>query len=205
MTSGAGEHAAHPNMVTPVKMPWLTAAKLIGTENPELTSPVLRTRIKNAYFRQSMTPSQASHLYQQLTRSDFTNPQSSVTLNGFAGGKINAVSPSATASAHRNSAFLGMFESWWSSSSDDDANLAWLRETYSGLFPRTGGYPVSNAQTDGCYINMPDLDITDPQQNRSGVPWHAFYYGGNYPRLQRVKAKYDPLSKFQHPQSITAS
>jgi hypothetical protein len=98
-----------------------------------------------------------------------------------------------------------MFESWWSSSSDDDANLAWLRETYSGLFPRTGGYPVSNAQTDGCYINMPDLDITDPQQNRSGVPWHAFYYGGNYPRLQRVKAKYDPLSKFQHPQSITAS
>jgi FAD binding domain/Berberine and berberine like len=205
MTSGAGELAAHPNLVTPAKMPWLTAAKLIGTDNPDLTSPVLRSRIKNAYFRQSLTASQAVHLYQQLTRSDFTNPESSVTLNGFAGGKINAVSPSATATAHRDSAFLGMFQSWWSSSSDDNANIAWLRDIYSGLFAGTGGYPVSNEQTDGCYINMPDLDITDPQQNHSSVPWQTLYYGGNYSRLQRLKAKYDPLNSFQHPQSITSS
>ncbi len=59
-----------------------------------------------------------------------------------------------------------------------------------------------NDRTDGCYINYPDMDINDPQVNRSGVPWSTLYYTTNYPKLQQVKATYDPLNVFRHNQSI---
>jgi FAD/FMN-containing dehydrogenase len=71
------------------------------------------------------------------------------------------------------------------------------------VWSATGGYPVPGDQADGCYVNNPDPDITDPAFNRSGVPWHTLYYKGNYPRLQRVKAAYDPRGVFRHAQSVS--
>jgi FAD/FMN-containing dehydrogenase len=62
--------------------------------------------------------------------------------------------------------------------------------------------PVPNAVTDGCYVNFPDIDLSDPAFNRSGVPWSALYYKGNYPRLRQVKTKYDPQNVFRHNQSV---
>ncbi|MDW4911452.1 BBE domain-containing protein, partial [Streptomyces sp. ADMS] len=64
------------------------------------------------------------------------------------------------------------------------------------------GVPVPNAVTDGCYVNYPDADLSDPQRNRSGVSWATLYYKGNYRRLQQVKAKYDPGNFFRHRQSV---
>jgi FAD/FMN-containing dehydrogenase len=48
----------------------------------------------------------------------------------------------------------------------------------------------------------PDVDLADPALNTSGVPWHALYYGANYPRLQRIKARWDPRDVFRHALSI---
>lgn len=45
----------------------------------------------------------------------------------------------------------------------------------------------------GSYINVPDQGI-----KHSG----PVYYGKNYARLKRVKAKYDPNNVFNNPQSI---
>jgi FAD/FMN-containing dehydrogenase len=45
----------------------------------------------------------------------------------------------------------------------------------------------------GSYINVPDQGI----KNSGPV-----YYGTNFPRLRRVKAKYDPGNVFNNPQSI---
>jgi FAD/FMN-containing dehydrogenase len=47
--------------------------------------------------------------------------------------------------------------------------------------------------TRGVYVNTPDLSIKD---------WPEAYYGGNFDRLTRVKAKYDPENIFKYPQSI---
>jgi FAD/FMN-containing dehydrogenase len=42
-------------------------------------------------------------------------------------------------------------------------------------------------------VNYPDVDLRD---------WEHLYYLENYPRLQRVKARWDPHDVFHHAQSI---
>ncbi|WP_235488873.1 BBE domain-containing protein, partial [Frankia sp. AvcI1] len=42
----------------------------------------------------------------------------------------------------------------------------------------------------------------DPAYNSSKVPWHDLYYKENYPKLQQVKARWDPKNVFRHSQSI---
>jgi aclacinomycin oxidase len=54
----------------------------------------------------------------------------------------------------------------------------------------------------GALINHPDIDLADPALNTSGVPWSSLYYQENYPRLQRIKARYDPDNLFRHALSI---
>ena len=58
--------------------------------------------------------------------------------------------------------------------------------------------PVPGGVGDGAMINHPDVDLADPEWNTSGVPWSTLYYKDNYPRLQRVKARWDPLDVFHH-------
>ncbi|WP_236594305.1 BBE domain-containing protein [Saccharothrix sp. 6-C] len=84
----------------------------------------------------------------------------------------------------------------------DADQLAWVREFYRDLYATTGGVPVPDTATDGVGVNFPDVDLADPRWNTSGVPWHTLYYKNNYPRLQRVKARWDPRDVFHHALSI---
>ncbi|WP_214319684.1 FAD-binding oxidoreductase [Nonomuraea sediminis] len=185
-----------------VKLPWLHAVKLIAASIPSFINPTLRGSSKSAYMRKPYTAAQAGAMYDALNRTDFSNPAGAVTLAGFSGGTINAVSSTQTALAHRSCSYWTLFETQWQDPAADAANIGWLRDLYGSVWSATGGYPVPGDQADGCYINNPDPDITDPAFNRSGVPWYTLYYKDNYPRLQRVKAAYDPRNVFRHQQSI---
>jgi FAD/FMN-containing dehydrogenase len=90
----------------------------------------------------------------------------------------------------------------WIDRADEAKNVAWVRAFYRELFAETGGVPVPGEAYDGAFINHPDTDLADPALNTSGVPWHTLYYQENYPRLQRVKARWDPRNVFHHALSI---
>ncbi|MEV0704463.1 BBE domain-containing protein [Saccharopolyspora sp. NPDC050389] len=105
------------------------------------------------------------------------------------GARINSVHPQATAVAQRDSVLKLLFENFWSDPADDDYHLGWIREFYRDVYVRTGGVPVHDELTDGCYVNYPDVDLNDGRWNSSGVEWAELYYGANYPRLREIKRR----------------
>lgn len=201
LTTAMGELSAMPELAKPRRMPWLQATRYLGTTNPTLNDPSLKGDFKSSYYRTAMPDAHVDAFYKHLTRDDLVNPTASVLLSSF-GGQVNAVAPGDTASAHRGAAFKAAWMIWWTDPADEAKSLQWIREFFHGAYADTGGVPVPNAVTDGCYVNYPDIDLHDPAYNTSGVPWSTLYYKDNYPRLQQVKKKYDPRNVFRHSQSV---
>ncbi|MTE18084.1 FAD-binding protein [Streptomyces sp. TRM43335] len=201
VTNAMGEHGPMPEFATPRRLPWLQATRYLGVTNSVLVDPTLRGDHKSAYLRRAIPPRQIATMYRHLVRTDFANPNAMVLLSSY-GAAVNSVPRGATASVHRDSAFKLLYQTYWHSADEDAANIAWLRDIYEDVYAGTGGVPVSDENTDGCYVNYPDIDLNDPRRNRSGVPWTTLYYGENYPRLQRVKAAWDPTDFFRHAQSV---
>ncbi|MFJ6701114.1 FAD-dependent oxidoreductase [Streptomyces sp. NPDC091272] len=196
-----GELPAMPELLAPRTLPWLQATRLVGTNNPTITNPTSRGAHKSGYMRKNFTDHQVAAIYRHMTRADFHNPDTMLVLFSF-GGQVNALAPDATANAQRSSIFKMCFQTFWADESEDDFYLGWARGLYEDFFARTGGVPVIDDRTDGCYINYPDRDVSDPQHNTSGVPWQTLYYKDNYPRLQQVKKRWDPTDFFRHSLSV---
>lgn len=190
-----------PEPFTPQRMPWLHAAQRMGTGNPTLNDPTLRGHYKSAYHRQGFTDDQLATAYRHLSRPDYVNPTALLLLASF-GGRINAPARTDTAVVQRNSIMKLLYSVNWSAAADDELNIGWARNFYRDVYAGTGGVPVPDGRTDGCYVNYADTDISDPAWNTSGVPWSTLYYGENYDRLRQVKARWDPLNIFRHRQSI---
>ena len=158
-------------------------------------------KVKDALLKKRLTDRQIAVAYDYMTRTDHDVMGGVI---GFAtyGGRINAVAPDATASAQRGSIFDMACNTGWIDPLDAEKNLKWVRAFYRDLFAESGGVPVPGDAYEGGFINHPDTDLADPALNTSGVPWHTLYYNENYPRLQRIKARYDPRNVFRHALSI---
>jgi len=179
--------------------PWLRFAL---NPFPELFQPGfenIHAKVKDAFFRQPFTDSQVATAYKYLTAD--VNIGGALGMATY-GGKVNTIQPDATASAQRDCILDVACNTGWVNPESEAVSLAWVRNFYKDLFPDSGGVPVPNKQTDGCMINHPDTDLANPEWNQSGVPWHTLYYKQNYPRLQNVKTKWDPLNIFYHALSI---
>jgi hypothetical protein len=201
LTRPMGEMTAMPQFAEPRRMPWLQLTRFMGTTNPLLNDPTLRGEYKSTYMKADFPRAQAEVLHKHLTRTDIDNPNINIQLTPY-GGRTNAVAEGDTASVHRGAAFKMLWSVLWNNPADDGKYIAWTRESYAETYADTGGVPVPNDVTDGCYINYPDSDLNDPAHNRSSTPWHDLYYKGNYPRLQQVKKRYDPRNFFRHTQSV---
>jgi aclacinomycin oxidase len=157
-------------------------------------------KVKDALLKRRLSDDQIRVVYEHLTRGHGIMGG----MLGLAtyGGRINTVARDATASAQRGAILDLACTTGWLDPRDEAANLAWVREFYRALFADTGGVPVPGEHYEGTFINHPDTDVADLAWNTSGVPWSTLYYQANYPRLQRVKTRWDPHNVFRHPLSI---
>jgi FAD/FMN-containing dehydrogenase len=166
----------------------------VGTDNALV-------KVKDALLRKRLTERQAAVAYDYLARTDHDVPGGMLGLVSY-GGRVNSLAPDATASAARDSILATSCTAGWGSPGDEERSLAWVRAFYRELYADTGGVPVPGEACAGAMINHPDVDVADPAWNTSGVPWHTLYYNDNYPRLQRIKARFDPRNVFRHALSI---
>ncbi|HUR01489.1 MAG TPA: FAD-binding oxidoreductase [Nonomuraea sp.] len=180
-------------------MPWLHRMTWPGSGEPGDVI-IRRYKIKAGYLRRSFTESQLAAVYRNLTNST-GGPDAGMLLIGY-GGQVRAVAPGATAIAQRDVVMKAVYQTIWGDEADDAVNLAWVRDFYRDVYAETGGVPVPGEVNDGSYINYPDADLADPAWNTSGVPAHRLYYKNNYPRLQQVKARWDPRNVFRHALAI---
>jgi FAD/FMN-containing dehydrogenase len=95
------------------------------------------------------------------------------------GGAISRVAPDATAYPYRDARHNLLIAAKWPDSSGDEAHLTWARAAWKNLEPFTRGF----------YVNDNNADITDRKVLEN--------YGLNYPRLSKLKAKYDPTNLFR--------
>ena len=123
---------------------------------------------------------------------------------GFAtyGGRINTVPSNATASGQRDSILDMACTTGCLDPQRRGEESGVGARVLSGSVCRERGVPMPGEAYDGALINHSDIDLADPTLNTSGVPWHQLYYKTNYPRLQRIKARWDPRDVFQHALSI---
>ncbi|MFI8104289.1 FAD-binding oxidoreductase [Streptomyces sp. NPDC086023] len=190
-----------PRLTTKLRMPWLKATHWSGMFGGDGTG---RADFKSAYMRKNFTPAHTAALWKHLTREDYGNPFALVQISGY-GGRTNTVAAADTAVPQRDSIMKLMYLVGWQEPAQDAAHIAWIRDVYREAYAETGGVPVPGDVMDGCFVNYCDIDLGDPAQNTSGVPWTTLYYKDNYPRLQRAKATWDPRNVFRHAQSVQAA
>jgi aclacinomycin oxidase len=158
-------------------------------------------KVKDALLKKRFTDRQIGVAYDYLTSADHHVMGGMLGLASY-GGRINTVAPDSTASAQRDSILDIACTTGWLDPAEEAENLTWARAFYRDLFAESGGVPVPGDAHGGTFINHPDTDLTDPALNTSGVPWHTLYYQANYPRLQGIKARWDPRKVFHHALSI---
>ena len=107
-----------------------------------------------------------------------------VTCDAY-GGAVTAVGAGDTAFAHRAGTLFGIqYSTTWDNASETAARLAAMKSLYDAMRPYVSG---------SAYVNYCDLDLAD---------WPQAYWGQNLPRLQAIKAAFDPQNLFSHAQSV---
>ncbi|WP_223839539.1 FAD-binding oxidoreductase [Nocardiopsis deserti] len=183
------------------RVPWETVVQTGPPGGGDTTK--YRAKIKAAYLRSGYTDAQLSTAFRYLTDPGYTNPLGALGFHAY-GGRVNALAPSDTAHVQRDSVMKLSYLTAWQDPAEDAEHMRWMREFYRDVYASTGGVPVPNSANDGAYINYPDSDLADPAWNTSGAPWSELYYKGNYARLQRTKACWDPHDVFNHALSVRA-
>jgi FAD/FMN-containing dehydrogenase len=167
-----------------------------------------RGKYKSAYMRKAFPADQVSAIYKWLTTipagltpADMT--QSLLQVDTY-GGRINLVGPNATAIPQRSSIMKLQYQTYWSSESNDQQHLKWIRDFYTDVYRETGGVPDPEKDptnnVDGCYYNYPDVDLNGP--NNEKEPALKLYFGDNLLRLKATKRRWDPNDYFNSSQSI---
>jgi len=164
------------------------AACHLPTQNPQGTLQRDTAAAKSDYFTSLLPRAGIQVLVNAIAQrqASSTPGTGGIGMDAY-GGAINRVAPDATAFVHRNALFSAQYNAGWQANASPSvvtANRAWLVSTWQAMRSYASGQAYQN------YID-PDLPN-----------WLQAYYGANLPRLQSIKALYDPYNLFHFKQSI---
>jgi FAD/FMN-containing dehydrogenase len=114
---------------------------------------------------------------------EIPSPLTAFVLLGM-GGAVSRVGENDTALSGRNAPFNVHLNGIWESADEDEANIAWVRETTTAFEPHTIPGMALNFTTE-----ISDADIEDS-------------YGEKLKRLRKLKSTYDPTNLFRLNQNI---
>jgi FAD/FMN-containing dehydrogenase len=104
------------------------------------------------------------------------------------GGALNERDPDDGAVGNRDARYVTWFAAGWPSATDATPHIAWVRHAWQRIRPFSTG---------GNYINFQTADDDTARTAQA--------YGANYPRLQHLKARYDPDNLFRTNRNISPS
>jgi hypothetical protein len=154
-------------------MPYLAAQKLFDPEYPD----------GRRYYWKSIY---LNNLDDEVIRTlnDYAahrpSPISSVDVWAL-GGALGRIKPDETAFSKRNAPFLLGIEANWNDPAADSDNITWARSLYNAAAKFSPG---------GIYLNFPGFA-------EEGEDLLKKSYDGNFEKLQKIKAKYDPENFFK--------
>lgn len=169
--------SASPKETTIEEIPWVDAAAKIAATQPD--SPEAFKSI--GPFLYDLLPDNAIDIIEHYINEPATSSVS-VFFHGL-GGAVDEVPEDATAYFYRKALSNISYFSTWNKPEGAALGIRWVEDFRKDMRPFTKGV----------YVNTPDLSIKN---------WQNAYYGCNFNRLTKVKAKYDPMNIFQYPQSI---
>lgn len=169
--------AGSPQKVTIEEIPWLEAVARIAATQPTSPEPFKSV----GPFVNHLLPDEAIATIRRFIDEPPTSSVS-VFFHGL-GGAVARVPSDATAYFYRKALSNVSFYATWNVPEGAARGIRWVEDFRKAMRPFT----------QGVYVNTPDLSIKN---------WPEAYYGSNFKRLTRVKAKYDPKNVFRYPQSI---
>jgi len=113
------------------------------------------------------------------------SPMSAILLEHFHGA-VTRVGPTDTAVPHREEGFNLVLPSVWMDPADNDANIAWTKDTFLAM---------KEFFTGSRWLNYLADDQGDDAVRAA--------YGPNYERLVALKRRYDPENVFRHNHNIS--
>jgi len=120
-------------------------------------------------------------------RASMPSPNSKLFIECF-GGSMARIGRDETAFAHRDVPYNFLILGAWEKAEDDDANIAWARETWQALQPYA---------SEGVYVNY-----LGQKADEGAERVRASYGQAKYDRLVALKTKYDPNNLFRMNQNI---
>jgi FAD/FMN-containing dehydrogenase len=151
------------------------------------SNPKWQFHILSSYVVQPLTLETLQRLQEQISRA----PSGCVVTCSGLGGRVSTIPKDATAFAYRDAIYWIQVQGNWNNFPEKKAAVDWAELTYSQLKPDILN-PVT--QTPRAYVGFKQLNLGDS--------YAQAYWEEHYPRLQRVKAKFDPENVFTYPQSV---
>jgi FAD/FMN-containing dehydrogenase len=155
-----------------------------GAHGPSTQAPYLVA--KSEFFTRPLPANAVAALVKNLLQERTAGESRELDFMPW-GGAYNRVPPDATAFVHRDALFQlkhAVVVDPQASTGDKQAAHQWATRSWALVHPWGSGR---------VFQNFPDPELEG---------WAGAYYGPNYPRLVRVKARYDPTNFFRFHQSL---